>query len=184
VSSQIEQLDAADQRSGGIFDYVSPSRLNLWLRCPFAFKLRYADGVRTPPTASLFLGQRVHWRLQDYYRHRQLGITLPIEVILRRLSDSWEAAAIEVPAATNGAMLQQACKIVGQYLTTTPDEPRPLAVECRLEAPLVDPDSGDDLGLPLVGILDLVLPAESGVRSSSGISNPNPKGSCLVLMPL
>ena len=166
IAEQLEQIHDVEQRSGGIFDYVSPSRLNLWLRCPYAFQLRYVDGIRSPPTASLFLGQRVHWGLQDYYRHRQLGITLPIEVILRRLSASWAAAAseagIEVPAATNGAMLEQACKIVGLYLTSLPDEPRPLVVECRLEAPLVDPGSGENLGIPLVGILDLVLPAAAG----------------------
>ena len=33
------------ERAGGVWDYVSASRLNLWLRCPLAFKLRYIDGV-------------------------------------------------------------------------------------------------------------------------------------------
>ena len=41
---------------GSVWEYISPSRLNLWLKCPLAFKLKYIDGVTTPTTLSLFLG--------------------------------------------------------------------------------------------------------------------------------
>ncbi len=54
------QSGQASQRSGGVWDYISASRLNLWLRCPLAFKCRYIDGIRTPTTLSLFLGKQVH----------------------------------------------------------------------------------------------------------------------------
>jgi putative RecB family exonuclease len=57
----------------------------------------------------------------------------------------------------------QAVDLVGAYLTALPaDEPRPLAVEAALEAPLVDPVTGEDLGIPLVGIVDLVLDGREG----------------------
>jgi hypothetical protein len=39
--------------AGGVWDYISPSRLNLWLKCPLAFKLRYIDGVKMPTTPAL-----------------------------------------------------------------------------------------------------------------------------------
>jgi hypothetical protein len=42
------------------------------------------------------------------------------------------------------------------------DEPRPLAVEVPCEAPLVDPVSGENLDIPLVGLMDLVLPEGAG----------------------
>ena len=38
----------------------------------------------------------------------------------------------------------------------------PLAVETHLATPLIDPFSGENLGLPLVGVLDLVLPNARG----------------------
>jgi hypothetical protein len=44
----------------------------------------------------------------------------------------------------------------------SPDEPRPLAVEAAVEAPLLDPVTGEDLGIPLVGVMDLVLPDIAG----------------------
>ena len=33
------------EHQGGPRSYVSPTRLNFWLRCPLAFKLKYLDGV-------------------------------------------------------------------------------------------------------------------------------------------
>ena len=37
-----------------------------------------------------------------------------------------------------------------------------MAVETAVEAPLVDPDTGEDFGIPLVGIMDLVLDDRAG----------------------
>lgn len=59
-----------------VWAYVSPSRLNAWLRCPLAFKLKYIEGIREPTTATLFLGKAVHASLECYYRHRQLGVPI------------------------------------------------------------------------------------------------------------
>jgi hypothetical protein len=36
-------------------------------------------------------------------------------------------------------------------------------VETSLSCPLIDPESGEDLGIPLVGIVDLVLAGEHGL---------------------
>ena len=43
-------------------------------------------------------------------------------------------------------------------------EPKPIAVETSLEAPLVDPATGEDLGIPLTGIVDLILDDDHGPR--------------------
>jgi ATP-dependent exoDNAse (exonuclease V) beta subunit len=42
------------------------------------------------------------------------------------------------------------------------DEPPPLDVETSLQAPLIDPVTGEDLGVPLPGIVDLVLDGQDG----------------------
>jgi len=52
--------------------------------------------------------------------------------------------------------------LVRAYLGTAPADERPLAVESALEAPLVDPSSGEDLGIPLLGIVDLIADREEG----------------------
>ena len=65
--------------------------------------------------------------------------------------------------AEEGALQKQAAGLVSAYLgRVSADEPSPLAVEAAMEAPLVDPTSGEDLGIPVVGIVDLILDAQEG----------------------
>lgn len=84
----------AERPSGGVWDYISASRLNLWLKCPLAFKLRYVDGIRTPTTPNLFLGRRVHDALEVHYRHCQVGVRLATHDVAERLLNTWDEAAV------------------------------------------------------------------------------------------
>lgn len=155
-------------RRGGVWDYVSPSRLNLWLKCPLAFRLKYIDGLVTPTGANQFLGRVVHRALETYYRHRQVGSLLCPAAVTTDLVDSWGKQAADdgvafEDQAEEAACRKQAVDLVTAYLSQIPArEPRPLAVEASLQAPLVDPVTGEDLGIPLIGILDLVLDEEEG----------------------
>ena len=66
-------------------------------------------------------------------------------------------------AAMEQDLRTQATQLVAAYLNHVGTaETRPLAVETAMEAPLVDPRTGKDLGLPLVGIIDLVLKSPAG----------------------
>ena len=155
-------------RPAGLRDYISPSRLNLWLKCPLAFKLRYVDGIRSPTTPALFLGKRVHQGLEIFYRHRQLGIQLESADVVRRMNDSWDTAVAEEDmtfksTADAEALQAKERDLVQAYLNHVADgEPVPTIVETTLEAPLVDPVTGEDLGIPLLGIVDLVMDKADG----------------------
>ncbi len=155
-------------RTGGIWDYVSASRLNLWLKCPLAFRLRYVDGIWTPPSPSQFVGRTVHRGLEIYYRHRQQNVRLLAAEITERLLAQWEEAVacegVQFPtSAEESAARQQSLDLVRVYLAQLPaGEPRPLAIETTLKAPLLDSVSGQSLGIPLVRVIDLVLPGADG----------------------
>ena len=167
TNAPIAATGKADGR-GSVWSYISPSRLNLWLRCPLAFKFRYIDGVRTPTNANLFLGKQVHAGLESYYRHQILGITLSAEDVAVRMIDGWRAAVAEdemkfATEADEVALQKQSVDLVAAYLAqVTVDEPAPLAVELRMETPLIDPFSGEDLGIPLLGVTDLIVPGGDG----------------------
>jgi len=159
---------AEPEQRGGLWDYISPSRLNLWLSCPRAFEFRYVKGITTPTSPILFIGKQVHAGLEAYYRHRQLDLLLPSSEIVTRMRDEWSTAAEEeqVRFAKEGdsdTLMEKSCQLVLAYLAQIPDdEPRPLAVETVLEVPLIDPETGEDLGIPLRGIIDLVLDERDG----------------------
>lgn len=148
--------------------YISASRLNLWLRCPLAFKLRYIDGIVSKPTPSQFLGKVVHHGLECYYRHRQLGVELTAADVVAFTTNSWEALAADEEVEFDSSETESRLKTDAENLLKTyllqrsGDEGRPLLVETSLEAPLIDPFSGENLGVPLFGIVDLVIEGNSG----------------------
>jgi putative RecB family exonuclease len=167
MSTGLLGFESVQERQGGVREYVSPSRLSCWLACPLRFKLRYLDGIRTPTSAALFIGKAVHHGLQGYYRHRHLGITLGTDDVAQRMFESWAQLVDQEKmefASTDAeqAMRQQTADLVRAYLAYAPTFEKPLAVEVAVEAPLVDPATGEDLGMPLVGIIDLVLDYEEG----------------------
>jgi len=168
MSGTLLTLDPPQKQTGGVWDYISPSRLNLWIRCPLAFRLKYLDGIPTPTSPALFVGKRCHSGLEDHYRHRMLGITLPPDQVIARMEAGWDQAVDDEQmdfdsVAEETALRQQVAGLVRAYLAQVPpDEPRPLAVEATMEVLLVDPLNGEDLGIPLLGIVDLVVDDSDG----------------------
>ena len=167
MSTGLLGFESIEERRAGVGGYVSASRLNCWLKCPLAFRLRYIDGIHTPTSPPLFLGKVVHFGLEGAYRHRQLGVTLEAEQVVLKMLDGWAGLLDEADmtfdsVAEEQALQKQARDLMKAYLAYAPPDEKPLAVEVALEAPLVDPDSGEDLGMPLVGVIDLVLDYEAG----------------------
>jgi len=66
MSTALLTADGLRSAQGGVFAYVSPSRLNCWLSCPRKFAFRYLEGIKTPTTTSLFLGSAVHAGLKCF----------------------------------------------------------------------------------------------------------------------
>ncbi len=171
------------ERSTDVWAYISPSRLNTWLRCPRAFKLRYIDGIRSSPSTSMFVGKVVHSGLECYYRHQQRSVQLSAIDIVERMNICWEPWAEEeaimfTDSAEEAKLRKQAACLVTEYIRQLPpDEPVPTMVEKRLEVPLVDPFTGENLGIPLLGVVDLVVNDENGpvicdFKTSSRSSSP------------
>jgi len=134
MSTDLLTRDQLAGRQGGVWAYISPSRLGKWLSCPLAFKIQYIDGIRSPTTPALFLGKVVHASLETYYRHRQLGVILGPTDLLRRQSQSWNETAEKEgmkfqSGADEEALKKLAMDLVATYVAQVPaDEPRPLAV--------------------------------------------------------
>jgi len=183
MSTDVLTRQSLRERDGGVWAYVSASRLALWLKCPLAFRLKYIDGVPTPTSPSLFLGKVVHSGLEHWYRHRQLGIALDTDEVTRRVAAEWDQSVAEanVPFGSTEeeqSLRRQAADLVSAYVRQVPpDEGHPLAVEAAMEWPLVDPRTRKDLGVPLVGIVDLIVDDKDGpviadFKSSSRSSSP------------
>ena len=108
-----------------------------------AFKLKYIDGLTTPTSPALFLGGRVHAGLELWYRHRQLGITLDTADVTKSIEEGWGRAAeddgmVFKDSDQEQTLRTQTGRLIEAYIAHVPaDEPKPLAVEATMEAPLV-----------------------------------------------
>ena len=112
MSMALLTCEEPQQLQGGIFEYISPSRLGCWLGCPLRYQLRYVYGIRSPPTPSMFLGKCCHSGLEGWYRHRQLGITLPhLEIGIVRVINrqacvvGWQIGANLIVVQENDVLL-------------------------------------------------------------------------------
>jgi hypothetical protein len=116
----------------------------------------------------MFVGKCVHAGLELWYRHRLLNIPIQKQDVIAQCDQIWNMAVTnEVilfkDVAEEGRLKQQTVNLVRVYLENVPDdEPPPLAVESRWQMPLVGPATGEDLGVPLLGIIDLVLDDPEG----------------------
>jgi len=167
MSTDILGFQSVQERQGGVWEYISPSRLSCWLSCPLKFRLRYLEGIRTATTPALFIGKAVHAGLEVYYRHRQLGVTLEADDVIRRSRESWAALVDEEDMTFDStdaelAMMKQVEGLVRAYLDSVPKDEKPLAVEVAAETMLVDPFTGENFGIPLLGVVDLVLDSDAG----------------------
>ena len=161
-------LEHEQQQTGMIWDYVSPSRLSLWLKCPLAFRKRYIDGVQTLPTPALFVGKVVHTVLAHVYKYRMSEHLCITEDLPRMVADAWKYNMEVEPCYFDDDAQEEKCRyqvldLVTAYLDSIPiQQEMPSVIEKRYEVPLVDPSTGEDFGIPLVGIVDLVLQEECG----------------------
>jgi len=110
-----------------------------------------------------------------------LGATLGADDVCRRILEMWapmiDEEGMTFDSSDEEIVLQkQAGDLVRAYLGHVPHDEKPLAVELPLESPLVDPVTGENLGIPLLGFVDLILDAEGPViidfKTSSRSTEP------------
>lgn len=158
----------ADYTAGRPTTHLSTRRLAAWLRCPLACRFRYIDRVVTPPGPGLALGKLVRRGLELFYRHRQYEITLSAVEVIQWLRDCHEQLVAEeslvfASTAEEKSVREQAESLLAAYLEwLSRQEPVPLAVAAELHAPVIDHERGEDLGVVLVGFVDLVLAGQDG----------------------
>jgi hypothetical protein len=133
-----------------------------------AFRLKYVDGIHLPTPPAVFLGKQVHAGIEWFYRNRQIGALVTFEEVCHFLQCDWDRSvaveSLRFRAVDEESQLRsKVMELVQAYLAEVASETaRPLGVEIAAEAPLIDPRTGEDLGIPLVGVIDLVLKEKSG----------------------
>jgi PD-(D/E)XK nuclease superfamily len=81
-----------DRYDGEPLRHLSPSSYSLWVSCPEAWRRRYIQGEKPPPTGSMFLGSRVDDALSAYHRRiLEHGDRLALNQLLDLYREQWHA---------------------------------------------------------------------------------------------
>lgn len=139
---------------------LSASQVQAFLACPLRYRFQYVDKLEKPwRAAALAFGTSVHAAVEFFQRARLAGNTPDIASVLAVFAVDWYAANLEPLAFTGGdsqaSLAEKGRELLTLYVQET-DGRLPGSVEEPFEVDLVDPETGEDLGLQLGGVVDLV----------------------------
>lgn len=138
-------------------NYLSVSRIKMFLRCPLQYKFRYIDGLIIPPTGSLTLGKSIHSALEANYSQKiESKQDLPAEKVLDLFSDRWEKEAAETIFGEEekaGVVKDTGVKMVTLYHDQISPTIQPRLVEHEFNLNFLN------VSYTLKGVIDLVTDA-------------------------
>ena len=141
-------------------EYLSSSRINLYLNCSLKYKFNYVDKLPKPfkPSALAF-GSAVHSTIDWFHREEMNGNGVTLEKLEKIFDADWYVQKTEgnisYKDGESQLILSQLGKsLLGLYFQNPVKEIK--ASEVPFTIPLVDPDTGKGPGINLEGFFDLL----------------------------
>ncbi len=135
--------------------HISPSQLNMYLRCPAQYKFRYVDNIILPPKSALIRGKAVH-KGQEYNYLQKIDTFEDV-----KLSEVQEVTAAEFEALAPetdwekdedpGKIKDDTINLVSLYHTEIAPSVQPVLVE---EKVTVEFENADYILLGYIDVLD------------------------------
>jgi len=141
-------------------DHISVSQMNLYRTCSLKYRFQYIDQLpRLVRPAGLVFGSTVHRALEWLNKARKAGGQPLLEDLLRVFEADWHAQGLDeeirFPEDTSADQLLVKGKELLSAYYHAPAQPVQEA-EFSFQVPLVNPATGEVLGVPLRGVMDLI----------------------------
>ena len=143
-------------------EHLSASALTLFLTCSLKFRFQYIDKLpRLTKSANQVFGLAMHAALQWLHVELKKGRKPPLDEVLRVYEGDWHAQTLpgsEIlysESDTPENFLLKGKELLSQYYADyIPAGVQ--AAELRFQLPLINPDTGEVLAVPLLGYIDLI----------------------------
>lgn len=141
-------------------DHLSASQINLYLQCSLKYRFQYIDKLPRPfKPSGLVFGSVIHSTLDWFNKERIRGNAFSMEKLLKIFEADWFSQKVETEiryknGETENGLLAIGKQILNQYFHS--DQKMPVDAEIPFSLPLVDPMTGEVLGLNVKGIMDLI----------------------------
>ncbi len=111
--------DAPVCKEGKNLAHISPTQINMFLRCPAQYYFRYCEGLILPPKSALTRGRAVHKGQEVNYRQKiETKQDLPAADVLDAVSTEFDARAQETewaPDENPGKVKDESISLAGLY---------------------------------------------------------------------
>ena len=141
-------------------DHLSSSQINLYLLCGLKYRFQYLDKLPKPfRSSALAFGSAVHSALAWLHSERKNGIAPSLEQLHKIFDADWYSQRIETEMQykdgdEESKLAEQGKEMLGMYFNI-PHKPIK-GSEIPFTVPLLNPSTGERLGINLEGYFDLV----------------------------
>lgn len=142
-------------------DHISYTQISTYLACPLKYNFQYVEQAAWPfKPEGLVFGSAIHQALEHYYLGRKESRDVPIPELVAIYDAAWEKESSENTVLfKNGNTAEKLLQSAEAMLKAFKEGVQPgevIAVEQPFSVDMVDPESGESLGVPLAGRIDLV----------------------------
>ncbi len=130
---------------------LSPTSINMFLRCQLQFQFRYIEGVKSPPSPAMIVGRAVHKALEENFKHKvETYKDLNIEDVIDIYSNAFEEYSQEVEKweVDKGHEKDTGANLIRVYMSEIAKNIHPDTVEEKIEISISE-------DLVLIGYRDL-----------------------------
>jgi putative RecB family exonuclease len=149
-------------------DHLSSSQINLYLLCSLKYKFQYVDKLPKPfKSSGLVFGSAFHSTLSWFFKEKMNGNGISLERVYRILEADWYAQKVDQDIRYKDGdsemkLVVMAKELLGQYISLPFKEI--MGTDIPFTIPLINPVTGETLGINLEGYIDLIEKDETIVE--------------------
>ncbi|MFA6348659.1 MAG: PD-(D/E)XK nuclease family protein [Candidatus Paceibacterota bacterium] len=141
-------------------DHLSASQINVYLLCGLKYRFQYVDRLPKPfKSSGLAFGSVIHSTIDWFHKHRIEQRQVTLDQLYRILEADWYSQQCEEKIRFKDGedaskLLVMARELLGLYYHSPLNGM--VQAELPFRVPLVNPLTGENLGAPLDGFIDLI----------------------------
>lgn len=143
-----------------MMEHLSASQINLYIQCSLKYKYQYIDQMPKPfKPSGLAFGSVMHSAIEWFHKERMKKREASLEKLLKIFETDWFSQRVDSQIRFKDGedemkLLLNGKEMLGIYFRSPLDEIK--GAEVPFHVPLLNTSTGEELGIPLEGIIDLI----------------------------
>jgi len=143
-----------------MIDHLSASQINLYIQCSLKYRYQYIDQIPKPfKPSGLAFGSVMHSAIEWFHKERIRKKEVSLDKLLKIFETDWFSQKVDTKIQFKDGedemkLLLTGKEMLGIYFHSPLNEIK--GAEVPFHVPLLNISTGEDLGIPLDGIIDLI----------------------------